>query len=494
MALVQQQAGYITAHTNLKVGQYFGDMKVDSWSQRKWHLELNEKNVVVMTRAIFKELLHRGYIHLRQVNLIVFDECHHAVKNDDYVQIMKVFDSCSNEEELPRVLGLSASLLPSKCRPGDLERKITTLEETLRCRYQTASDLQEVAKYATNPTQEILTYHSSAIDASISQLSRILHGTVCFLESFPKEQKSGSYDEVKLYLDDCLHILENLGVWSAHRFARKGLLALLRRTAEGRFYSEWDKSLMQLGWTHLKIFVEGSQYLATNASGSIHVTNKITVLLSQLKRLLAKDVEVRSSLRGIVFVERRTTAALLVELITQLSQQSDGLKQLRCAYIVGHNDGKGGTYLRREAHMTVRKQNEALSKFRSGKINLVISTSVVEEGVDVPKCNLVVRFDFPQNFRSYIQSKGRARSKISTFLVLIEQECYGDIFSQLQDYQLLERELQKLCHDRHLPEEEAFLARVADLLAPYMPYGVEAGTRATLGSSLSTLHRLGLVL
>ena len=124
-------------------------MGVDSWPRPRWLQEFNDHHVLVMTRAIFKDLLIRGFVHLRKINLLIFDECHHAVKNDDYVQTMRVFDSCQ-EDETPRILGLTASLIPSKCKPGDLERKILGLEETLRCRSQTAKDMEEVAKYATN--------------------------------------------------------------------------------------------------------------------------------------------------------------------------------------------------------------------------------------------------------------------------------------------------------------------------------------------------------
>ena len=40
---------------------------------------------------------------------------------------------------------------------------------------------------------------------------------------------------------------------------------------------------------------------------------------------------------------------------------------------------------------------------RKGDLNVLISTSVVEEGLDIRKCNLVIRYDFPQTFRSYVQ-------------------------------------------------------------------------------------------
>ena len=48
---------------------------------------------------------------------------------------------------------------------------------------------------------------------------------------------------------------------------------------------------------------------------------------------------------------------------------------------------------------------QVLRKFRQKEYNLLISTSVLEEGVDIPRCNLIVRFDLPKDYRSYVQSK-----------------------------------------------------------------------------------------
>ena len=54
-----------------------------------------------------------------------------------------------------------------------------------------------------------------------------------------------------------------------------------------------------------------------------------------------------------------------------------------------------------------KQQEDVLRKFRQREYNLLVTTSVLEEGVDVPKCNLIVRFSEPHNYRSYIQSKVR---------------------------------------------------------------------------------------
>ena len=51
-----------------------------------------------------------------------------------------------------------------------------------------------------------------------------------------------------------------------------------------------------------------------------------------------------------------------------------------------------------------------------------MATSVAEEGVDMPVCELVVQMDPPNNVRALVQLRGRARKKISKFIALCRSE------------------------------------------------------------------------
>ena len=65
---------------------------------------------------------------------------------------------------------------------------------------------------------------------------------------------------------------------------------------------------------------------------------------------------------------------------------------------------------------------QTLKQFKTGRINCLVSTSVLEEGIDITQCNLVIRFHRIQEFRSYVQSKGRARAKPSEYVIMVDED------------------------------------------------------------------------
>lgn len=83
--------------------------------------------------------------------------------------------------------------------------------------------------------------------------------------------------------------------------------------------------------------------------------------------------------------------------------------------------------------------SQVLRKFRAHETNLLIATSIVEEGVDIPKCNLVVRFDLPTDYRSYVQSKGRARAPVSNYIMLADSKRTKSFEEDLTTYKAIEK-------------------------------------------------------
>uniref|UniRef100_A0A672RCR3 Probable ATP-dependent RNA helicase DHX58 n=1 Tax=Sinocyclocheilus grahami TaxID=75366 RepID=A0A672RCR3_SINGR len=67
------------------------------------------------------------------------------------------------------------------------------------------------------------------------------------------------------------------------------------------------------------------------------------------------------------------------------------------------------------------EQKETIKHFRKGILNLLISTSVAEEGLDIPECNLVVRYGLLTNEIAQQQASGRARAMNSVYSVVAEE-------------------------------------------------------------------------
>ena len=53
----------------------------------------------------------------------------------------------------------------------------------------------------------------------------------------------------------------------------------------------------------------------------------------------------------------------------------------------------------------VQAQHEVLHQLKAGELDIVISTAVAEEGLDVKQCQLVIRFDLPSTLLAFVQSR-----------------------------------------------------------------------------------------
>lgn len=82
-------------------------------------------------------------------------------------------------------------------------------------------------------------------------------------------------------------------------------------------------------------------------------------------------------------------------------------------------------------------------RFNDNVINVLITSEVLEEGVDIQTCNYVIRYDSPKNFPSYVQSKGRARCSGSKFIVMVPNLLK---FTKIHtEYAKMEEDINKVC-------------------------------------------------
>lgn len=455
---------------------------MDAWRQTRWNSELEHNHILVMTRQIFLDMLSHGFISISRINLIIFDECHHAVKNDPYVQIMKHYNDERHEFNRPHILGLTASIISGKCRPNKLEDSIRKLEATLNASVETATDLAEVAKYATNPQESLVIYGATSNQEHSEltvRLKSVISDTLKFMYQAPQSSKAGMVpSRLQCYLEECIYVMENISITSAVEAVRLIEKEIKEMLEEGEAVSQWDITLCHLLLLKLSIF--SSQCNEMLYDGVNDHSPKFSKLLEILRRSQAEDF------CGIVFVEQRMTAMCLVQKITEIQ-----LPGIRCSFIVGHASSSGKIMEKKvsgSGGMNAKKQQEVLKKFRSGTFNLLIATSVVEEGLDVRKCNVVIRYDFPKTFQSHVQSKGRARAKDSRYLVLIDKSQKSKCTCDIAEYAKLEEMLASLCHDRESPDEDEVSRQLMHLIKPYQPHG-PSGPSLPLDSSLSLLHR-----
>ena len=128
-----------------------------------------------------------------------------------------------------------------------------------------------------------------------------------------------------------------------------------------------------------------------------------------------------SDSRILVLVHTREVARQL----TKFLQNDAAIKQaFHPRVLVGHGGYDGMSWF--------REQSVALDAFRRGAdltdleggsdtligCRLLVATSVLEEGLDVAHCDLVVRLQGVQSLIGFIQSRGRARKQNSQMLVL----------------------------------------------------------------------------
>lgn len=122
------------------------------------------------------------------------------------------------------------------------------------------------------------------------------------------------------------------------------------------------------------------------------------------------------SFSGLVFVQTRATVALLAHVLSQHPRTRHELK-------VGTFVGASGLLLKHEIGelLDVEKQKSILEDLRSGQKNLIITTSALEEGIDVSVCNHVICFQSPTSLKSFIQRRGRARHSESTYAIMYNE-------------------------------------------------------------------------
>ncbi|CAH1636516.1 unnamed protein product [Spodoptera littoralis] len=524
--LVNQQKKVIEHRCAVSVGGYSSEDGVDYWDKAKWDTELENNQVIVMTTQILCDMLTHQYIRIEDINFIIFDECHHAVVDHPMRIVMKHFENCPKDEQ-PRVLGLTATLLNANVKTSRVEDTLRELEITFHAKIATVDELGQVLDYSTNPNEMVQFYRSLApSNVSNDVITRLTKLQLLIneiklpnpspthtkqLKDWQKEMSTSPTKIVKAVrnmITAIITFIEELGLYGGS-LGILSYIILLERLKRKAITKE-EELLYKLAITHC---VDARAMLLTAMESETgyakivkYSSEKVLLMLNILKEynpttmntpgVLLKVNKNRATLSAIIFTKQRFTAKVLYNLLKDVKDTNpEEFGFIKHDFVVGFNVNPLKNT--REEYYVKKCSHKALLKFKNNDLNCLISTSVIEEGIDIPQCLLVMRYDPPLEYRSYIQSKGRARSSKSNFVLLVNVEDKKKFMKMYEEFQYTERVIQRILvgnSDDRLEPSTSDITRQLYKDEDVPPFVTPFGARLSAVSAISLLNRYCSVL
>ncbi|KKA28156.1 hypothetical protein TD95_004288 [Thielaviopsis punctulata] len=395
--LVHQQYHVIESNLSYPAARVWGRGTDEIWDKSQWANFLSDNAIIVCTAAILQKALASTYVRMSDINLLIFDEAHHAKKNHPYARIMKDFYFDEPEASRPRILGMTASPVESL---EDVRYAAMNLENLLCSRIATVN--------RGTFHDDLLSRKQVQIKVEYSPLSppfqtKFVKSIAHILQRNEDLRKLLNFSEV---------CASTLGPWCATRFWKIffSKAEILRLTARSSQRESAETSLhadgsLTSGISTVARAIEELE-LPPLTRDSQCLSSKVIALLGILNELFQSG----TGHRCIVFVDQRYTALVLADLVEQSAIFNPHLKAQVLLGVSGNSQ-----------LLTFRQQSLTIHRFRKGELNCLFATSVAEEGLDIPDCDVIIRFDLYKTMIQYIQSKGRARHKHARYYTLMEQ-------------------------------------------------------------------------
>ncbi len=404
---------------SMMTGESPPEKRIQSWSQSR---------IVVSTPQVIENDLLSRRIDLEDVSLVIFDEAHRAVGSYAYVYIA---DRYHREAKNPRVLGITAS-------PGSQSEKIaeicTNLHiETIQTRTENDPDVapfvheREIEWVKLTVPKELL-----QIRTDIEELLRRRIDDLNLLGISPARIDAKSSKKELLGLQAAL-------MSGAKTKANKSTFAAISLMAEilklhhavelaetqgpdalARYFQRLDGEALSRSGSKAsrRIMQDPSFRQVVEALHNLKVEHpKPDAVL----RILQEQIAEKPEARIMVFTNYRDTATSLLQFL----KDDNAIRAVR---FVGQSSREN------DEGLSQKKQADILQKFRAGDFNVLIATSVGEEGIDIPATDLVIFYEpVPSEIRS-IQRKGRTgRARAGRVVVLMAKGTRDEAYYWISD-------------------------------------------------------------
>eukprot|EP00054_Salpingoeca_dolichothecata_P029242 m.228943 g.228943 ORF g.228943 m.228943 type:complete len:649 (+) comp26432_c0_seq5:53-1999(+) len=424
VALVEQQEGvFLNDAPKLCDGEQFATKSYCAGkSPSSWLETCRQHDAIFLTPAVLQNALAAGKLEIfKWMSLLIFDECHNATGAHPYAEIMAYYEQTSSLHR-PRVIGLTAS--PSwGVDPDKTETAIANLLGTYGAEI-CAADLKQVQKHISIPEVEIVEVDFSSLNVKVQEyaiekafvlLAEQLDSKGKRLQKKMQEQNIEDSSDVPLYIDDDLSSDDDDDVLTeADKVLETFLLDLLDKLFWG------PGALRQLTKEQrkqLKQYIEEDDYEALKREMKDSEEKKQSLHKELITRIQESYANTHHQFGAIIFVRTRRQAELVAKELSEFSKANEPFNWIKVKAFLGARNRAS------DARMTQAQQRTTLNNFREGELNILVATSVAEEGLDIPTVSLVIRLDVTDEITtiSMIQSRGRARWPESRYCVFCKR-------------------------------------------------------------------------
>ncbi|XP_066489884.1 ATP-dependent RNA helicase DHX58 isoform X2 [Tiliqua scincoides] len=442
-------------------------------SQKFFFSEVVRINDLIICTA---QILHNAlssqeeemHVELTDFSLLVIDECHHTHKETTYNKIMEDYleRKQQGQQKLPQILGLTASLGTggASTLQGAQEHILQICANLDTAKIMSADKHKfYVDRHIPPPKKQYDLSEQRPWDPFGKKLKDIMtqihiylnipdlttdFGTQIFEQHIVELQKEGAKAFCRKTRVCALHLRKYNDALLINDTVR---MIDAFKTLDEFYRQENDTKVLQDPTERylIQTFASNRQHLLTLAEDELYENPR----LHKLQEVLQNQFRELRSSRGIVFTRTRQSAHSLLRWV----EDNQALLQLGIKADVL----TGAGYSNQTKHMTQNEQQNIIRQFRGGALNLLFSTSVAEEGLDIPECNIVVRYGLMTNEIAMVQARGRARAPNSICSVLAKthsKEVTREKRNELLEG-LMERAIEWV---QEMPEQE-YLQKIKEL-------------------------------